>query len=221
MRNPYWIWLTRFEIPSGRSVVRTALCLAGDRLEQPGSRVSPVPLCGCGRNVKGSRSLFDRQSGEVAKFDELSLDRIARSELVERFVQSQQVLRGLWSSDLQVVQPLLDLSAAALLTAPTSGGFHQDAAHGLGCGSKEMAAMVPLVAARCTHQPNICLVNESGRLKRVSGRLGSQPGSGKAAQLVVDQGQQLSGRMRVAPVDRIQKLRHFGNVVTCNCDSTA
>jgi hypothetical protein len=57
-------------------------------------------------------------------------------------------------------------------------------------------------------------VDESGRLKRVAGRLGSQPGGGEVAKFVVNQRQQMSGGARIALIHRIQKFRNFAHFFT-------
>jgi hypothetical protein len=57
-------------------------------------------------------------------------------------------------------------------------------------------------------------VDESGRLKRVAGRLGGEPDGSEAAKFVVDQRQQLSSGVRVALIHRVQQLRDFGHFFT-------
>ena len=98
---------------------------------------------------------------------------------------------------------------AVLFPPLAAGGLDEDAAHGLGGGGEEVAAMVPLVAVGRANQPEVRFVDEGGRLKRVAGRFGGQPGGGEAAQFVVDQRQQLSSGVGVAPVHRAQQLRDF------------
>src|SRR5262249_8743542 len=87
------------------------------------------------------------------------------------------------------------------------GTFDEDAAHGLRGGGEEVAAAVPPLAVRGSDQPQVCLVNEGGRLKRLARRLGGQARGGEAAQLVVNRRQQLSCGVRVALLDGVQDLR--------------
>ena len=54
-------------------------------------------------------------------------------------------------------------------------------------------------------------MNESGRLQGVAGRLVGQASRGEAAQLVVDQRQELASGVRDALADCVQQLRDFGN----------
>src|SRR5262249_945711 len=88
--------------------------------------------------------------------------------------------------------------ATMLVPLLAPGMLHQDAAHGLGTGGEEMAAMVPLVAVGGADEPEVGFVNESGRLQGVAGRLVGQAGRGKAAELVLAPRQQLRGSVGIA-----------------------
>jgi hypothetical protein len=47
-----------------------------------------------------------------------------------------------------------------------------NAPHGLGSGGEEVAAVVPHIALGCHDQPEVGFVDQSGRLKGVTDRLG-------------------------------------------------
>jgi hypothetical protein len=85
-----------------------------------------------------------------------------------------------------------------------AGIVHEDAAHGLGRGGKEVAAAVPVLRLIHVHQPHVSLVDQGRGLKRLAGRLLGEPVRGQPAQLVVDQRQQLFGRVRLAVRNGVQ-----------------
>ena len=77
----------------------------------------------------------------------------------------------------------------------------QDAAHRLGGRGEEMAAPVPARGRTRPDEPEVGLVNQGRRLQRLAGPLVRQPLGGQPAQFVVDQRQELGGRIRVTPLD--------------------
>ena len=77
----------------------------------------------------------------------------------------------------------------------------QDAAHGLGRGGEEVAAAVPVLGLLDVHESEVGLVDQGRGLERLPGRLVGQPLGRQLPQLVVDQGQQLPGGVRVALLD--------------------
>src|SRR5206468_11262789 len=98
---------------------------------EPRPRVSPVAIGSRGRNAEGLRGLGDRQAGEVAKLDEVGLERVHLFEAFERLVDGQDVEGRLRRGDLvvfDVLSPLPTASAPALLVPCL---VDQDASHGL------------------------------------------------------------------------------------------
>ncbi len=89
--------------------------------------------------------------------------------------------------------------------------FDQDPPHRLGGGSEEMAATIPVLRLVDIDQSQIHLMNQTGRLERLAGRLAGEPLGGQTPQLVVDQRKQLFGQARVALLDRRQDSGHFGH----------
>jgi hypothetical protein len=77
------------------------------------------------------------------------------------------------------------MTEAALAT----GLVDEDAAHRLGRGGEEVPARVPGLHPVNIDQPEIGLVNQRGRLKRLPGLLLGQPLRCQLPQLVVDQRQ--------------------------------
>src|SRR5205823_1821812 len=83
-------WLREF----GKSGCRrsTAVQLA----VQPGAGVDPMPLGGSGGDAQRPGGFVDGQAGEVAKVDELRLERLLTFELLKGLVQGEEVVgRGL------------------------------------------------------------------------------------------------------------------------------
>ena len=86
---------------------------------------------------------------------------------------AQQIV-GRLGRRLDVVVPIDPvLLAAALLAFLLACIVDEDAAHGLGRGGVEVHAPLPHfltgLALGAGHQPEICLMNESGRIERLAG----------------------------------------------------
>ncbi len=111
----------------------------------------------------------------------------------------------------QVIQARIVLRKTAPVFEPSlsAGTLHQDPAHGLGRCGEEVAAMVPVLVLVVPDQPQIGLVNQGSRLKRLAGTFLGQPVRGQSPKLVVDQRQKLPGGVRIAVLDLIQNPRHF------------
>jgi hypothetical protein len=126
-----------------------------------------------------------------------------RGQSGQGLIQGRQILRRPHHrlGNIQVNTPPLAAMFVPLLAA---GVLHRDAAHGLGTGGEEMAAMIPVVATGGADEPEVGFVNESRWLQGVPRRLVGQPGGGEAAQLVVDQREQVSGGLPV-PGGSVQK----------------
>src|SRR5262249_2561360 len=93
-----------------------------------------------------------------------------------------------------------------------AGVLDEDAAHGLGGGGEEVAAPLPVRPRARADQPQVGLVDQGGRLQRLARLLLSQALGGEAAQLVVDQRQQLGGGVRIALLDGGQDAGDLGHV---------
>ena len=100
--------------------------------------------------------------------------------------------------------------ATLLRTSLAAGTFDQDAAHSFGGGGVEVTTTVPVPIRVTPDEPEVCLVNQGGRLESLPRLFAHHLCSGKAAKLPIDQGQQLIGGVGVAVIDRIQQP---GNVI--------
>jgi hypothetical protein len=102
---------------------------------------------------------------------------------------------------------LAELPAVAQ-AALAAGLIDQDAPHGLGSGGEEVAAALPGPLRAPADQPQVGLLHQRRGLERLAGLLlGELPGR-ELAQLVVDQGQELLGRLAVALLDRREDAGH-------------
>jgi hypothetical protein len=81
-----------------------------------------------------------------------------------------------------------------------SGALDKHAPHGLGCRGEEVAAIVP-ASGRIAGQAQPGFVHERRRLEREARGVMRQARGGQFAQLLIDQGQQLGGGLRVALLD--------------------
>src|SRR5262245_31245195 len=77
------------------------------------------------------------------KLDQLRHTRLLLAELRERFVEREHLLVGSIAGQIAVEQIDALPVAAALEAFFLAGVVYQNAAHGLGGGQKEMAAVVP------------------------------------------------------------------------------
>src|SRR5262245_18871603 len=86
-----------------------------------------------------------------------------------------------------------------------AGVFDEDEAHGLNRNGQEVTAARPLATATGADQAQVRLVDQGRQVECLPRRLVRQPVRGQLAQLVVDQGQELGGSLRVTRLERIQQ----------------
>jgi hypothetical protein len=75
-----------------------------------------------------------------------------------------------------------------------------------------MAPTVPGALVVGADQPQVGFVDQGGRLEGLAGRLLAEQGAGQAAQLGLDERQQLGGSLLVATGDRVEDLTDFAHV---------
>src|SRR5262245_11394563 len=93
----------------------------------------------------------------------------------------------------------------------------------LGGGSEEMAAAVPVLGMLGVHQAEVGLVDQRGCLQRLPRPLLGQLLGRQLAQLLVDQRQQLAGRVGAAVGDGVEHLRDVarGGIRGRPCSATS
>src|SRR5262249_39661131 len=102
-------------------------------------------------------------------------------------------------------------SAAALVRLLPPGGFDQNAPHRLSRGGKEVPAAVPAGGFGRSDEPQVRLVDPSGRLKGLPRGLGRHSRGGELPQLVVDEREHV-GRSLAVPGGRgVEEASHLGH----------
>jgi hypothetical protein len=82
-------------------------------------------------------------------------------------IEEQELLIASGGGDF-LVEQLDTVEAATMANAPfAAGSFDENAAHGLGGGREEVAATVPALLRLGADEPQIGLVDQGGRLKRL------------------------------------------------------
>ena len=102
-------------------------------------------------------------------------------------------------------------SAAVTDRLFAAGGVHENSPHGLGSGSEEMAAMVPMRPRPISDQAQVGLVNQSGRLQGLPRLLLGKSLASQHAQFIVDKRQQLGRRAGIAGIDAVQDAGNFAH----------
>lgn len=87
----------------------------------------------------------------------------------------------------------------------------QNPSHRLGSGGEEVATTVPLLRVSRPDEPQVRLVDQGGRVERLTGLFVAQPLGRQATQLVVHERQQLARGPRLAPRDRIENARYVAH----------
>ena len=116
-------------------------------------------------------------------------------------LRSRQVPRKL---DVKLTPAVPDCLLASCLV-------DQDAAHGFRGRAEEMSPAVPMLHFRDIHQPHVRLVNQRRGLQRLPGLLLSHLERRQTAQFVIDEWQELLGRLGVASHDPGQDLCDIGH----------
>jgi hypothetical protein len=123
--------------------------------------------------------------------------------------EGQEIIRGPFDGDFHLIQVKTLPAAAAFEPPPAANLLDQDAAHGLGSRGEEVATAIPVLRLLDTHQPEVRLMHQGGRLEGLAGLLLRQALGRQPAQLVVDQRQQLLGGVRFTVFDSGQDASQF------------
>src|SRR5262249_22632470 len=145
---------------------------------------------GPGQPQRGRR-LFHRETGKNPRLDDPRGGGFLGGQAVQGVVQLQKPFVVAAGGQLKA----LDGDPWSELLSPR--GVDQDAAHRLGRGGKEVAAVGELLIA---HQAQVGLVDQGRRVQGLPRLFLGQLGRRQLAQLLVDQRQELRGGVRVAPL---------------------
>jgi len=150
--------------------------------------VGPVVFGGARRNAEGLGGFFVGQADEVAKFDDLSFDRMFGSKSFQRFMDGQELVVIAGTGQFHSFERHAALPTAVAQSAFLASAIDQNVAHGLSGGREEMSAILEaIIAAGNEAQPDF--MDEGGGLERVSrGFVGDAMGR-ELTQLFIDQRQ--------------------------------
>ena len=153
-----------------------------------------------------------RQAAEVSKLHDPALTSVERRQLVQRFVEHQDVAAGRLRRRNLFVEINTNPSAGTLGGATLSRVVDKNAPHRLSGDRVEVPAVLPRGAVVASESQE-CLVNERSGLQRVVDALMTQIPGCAFAQLVIDQRHQFVARAQVAARPCMQKLADRANAV--------
>jgi hypothetical protein len=167
-------------------------------IAKPGSGVGPVPISRGPRNPQYGGRILDRQSSEMAEFNQPRGDRIIGGKPSEGSIQGEQS----FVRTLAVVRDITQLDpvkAAAVFLGPLpAGGIHEDSSHGLCSRCEEVPAVLPANPVGSIDESEVRLVDQGSRLKGLVRRFGCHARGREFPQLVIDERQKFGGSLAVA-----------------------
>jgi hypothetical protein len=108
------------------------------------------------------------------------------------------------------IEQFLPLPAAPGLGGLLAAGvLDENAPHGLGRGGEEVTKTVPVPRGLDVHQPEVGFVNQGCGLERLARLVLCQLLRGQLAELVVDQRQELLGRLGISLLNVGEDTTHF------------
>src|ERR1043165_614315 len=137
----------------------------------------------------------------MAEFNQLCRLWILGLQTSERCIQGDKVVSEIWSSRISDVEGYASPISAMFLALLPPGGLHQNAPHGFGRGSKEMAAVFPARVICGSDKAQIGFMNERSCVKGVPRCFLRQPRRRQFAKFLVHQRQQLTRRPIVTTGD--------------------
>jgi hypothetical protein len=116
-------------------------------------------------------------------------------------VEINQIVTGFVDRDEGPVQINALQGPAALEPTSIAGAVYEYSPHCLGCRSEKVRPAVPMLARIAPNKPQIRLVHQGRRLKRVSWRFTLKAMVCKATQILVNEREQMLGRLRITALD--------------------
>jgi hypothetical protein len=152
-------------------------------------------------------------NGKKMQLHELRLFWLLLGKSFQGFIEREDLVRG-DHTDQALVLHLDPVMLPAMLDALLATRLlHEDASHGLGRGSEEMAAMCPSLLLFHIHQANIRFVDERRGLQGMTRRFVRQHVGCQAPQVPVNYGQQLLGSMRLTAPNGVKDMRDLTHEV--------
>lgn len=182
--------------------------------KQPRTGEGPVAMGGAVRDAEEIGGVFEGETDEIFLLHKLGLTRVEKGEGVEGLVDEEQlVVVRLGRGDVEAGGIGADFGEIAAVAdrAFAAGLVDEDAAHALGGGGEKMGAVGParlLIAAEA--EPD--LVDECGRLQGLAGGFAGHLGGGEAAQLVINEREELGGGLRITLIDTLENVGNLAVV---------
>ena len=155
---------------------------------------SPLPFCGCRRDVDHASGFFNRETSEETQFHEPRLPCIQGGESLHRRIQSNQVEVDCLFCSCTLVQEYRDHAATSLGGVAHAGMVHKDLPHHAGGQREEMGSAVP-VGRFAVYHAQIDFMDEGSGLQGVITALAGKVLFRHSAQFVVDKRNEcISGR---------------------------
>lgn len=185
---------------------------SSEPLEKPGLGVGPVALDRAFGEPKNLGGFGLAESDKKPQLDDFGLGAVGFFEFIESFVECQNRFLLEWRGyfDVVNVQPLL--AAAVSDRKPLARPINQDVTHGLGSGSEEVPASLPLFSAG-PHQLQPRLVDQSSCLQGLPWGLLRHFVGSEFAQLLIDQWQQVVGSFGIALLSSLENARDIGHTL--------
>lgn len=147
-------------------------------MREPGPSVTPVPVRGRRRDTEKAGGFRRSEASKIAELHQLGFGGLVPSELLERQIEGDDLRAILWGDKAGKVQVAPLHAAAAFGSTFAPRRIDEDPPHRLGGCGEEVASAIPKIGPADADQSDISLVNQSGRLERVSGSLLGEPGGG-------------------------------------------
>ena len=168
--------------------------------------MGPVTLHGFGGDAERLGYFLVLQAREVPQLDDLGLDCILSRQVVQGFIDLEDLVLFRLCYELGFIERHALLTAAVAKPPFTPDVFHQDAPHGFGRGGKEMATSFPARLA-VSDQSQPCFVDQRRGLKRLSRRLLAHLVGCETAQFLINQRQQFRSSFGITLLCAVQNAR--------------
>lgn len=178
---------------------------------KPGFGEIPFLFDGCGSNTQELGCFVDRHPSEKAQLDNAALQRIRFFQPRQGFIHCQDFFRlALFKEDCFLKQnPFLVTST--FFSAVGARIFNENTPHDL-CRHAEEGGTVFQINPALFHQPEIKLVDQSGRLKNVVRPFMAHLGSSNAAQILIYQTDQLFQGALIASCNPVQEVGYLSRL---------
>jgi hypothetical protein len=175
--------------------------------EQPRFGEVPVILHGARGHGEDFRRLPDRETAEVAQFDDLAEPRIDLLEPPEGVVEHQQPAEVLVQDKHALAQRYPGHASPAFLSIPPAGVIHQNLTHGSSCDPEEVGSILP--GDIRFSKPEVGLVDEIRGLNGLSRAFPGKIRRGDLPELVVHEWKELVQGGLVSCPNIDEKLCYF------------